>query len=134
MSRISALIFSIACLIIGSVPTPTAFAGSTTLDRIKAAGSLSCGINTEEPEYSTQDAHGNHSVFDVDICKAVAVAVLGANAKFTVVSFRDEQDALKALKSGEIALLATGSPPLPIRRPRASASRGPSSMTTRAFL
>ena len=107
MSRISALIFSIACLIIGSVPT--VFAGST-VDRVKAAAALSCGVNTEEPEYSTQDAHGNHSVFDVDICKAVAVAVLGANAKFTVVSFRDEQDALKALKSGEIALLATGSP------------------------
>lgn len=36
--------------------------------------------------------------------------MLGANAKFTVVAFRDEQDALKALKAGEIALLATGSP------------------------
>jgi len=40
----------------------------------------------------------------------VAVAVLGPNAKFTVKPFRDEQDALKALKSGGIALLATGSP------------------------
>jgi general L-amino acid transport system substrate-binding protein len=87
----------------------TAYAGAT-LDRIKAAGSLPCGVNSEEPEYSTQDAHGNHTVLDVDICKAVAVAVLGSNAKFTVKSFRDEQDALKALKSGEIALLATGSP------------------------
>ena len=83
---------------------------ATTLDKIKSAASLPCGINTEEPEYSTQDAHGNHTVFDVDICKAVAVAVLGPNAKFTVASFRDEQDALKALKSGEIALLATGTP------------------------
>ena len=89
--------------------TATAYAGAT-LDRIKATGSLPCGINTEEPEYSTQDAHGNHTVLDVDICKAVAVAVLGSNAKFTVVPFRDEQDALKALKSGQIALLATGSP------------------------
>jgi len=89
--------------------TATAYAGAT-LDRIRATGSLPCGINTEEPEYSTQDAHGNRTVLDVDICKAVAVAVLGPNAKFTVVPFRDEQDALKALKSGEIALLATGSP------------------------
>jgi general L-amino acid transport system substrate-binding protein len=40
------------------------------------------------------------------------VAVLGPNAKFIVVPYRDEQDALKALKSGEIALLATGSPNL----------------------
>ena len=110
MSRISALLlFSIAWLMTGA--TATAHAGAT-LDRIKAAGSLPCGINTEEPEYSTQDAHGNHSVFDADICKAVAIAVLGTNAKFTIVPFRDEQDALKALKSGEIMLLATGSPNL----------------------
>ncbi len=109
MSRISALLFSIAWLIVGIGTTATAHAGAT-LNRIKAAGSLTCGVNTEEPEYSTQDAHGNHVVFDIDICKAVAVAVLGPNAKFTVKQFRDEQDALKALKSGEIALLATGSP------------------------
>ena len=107
MRTISALLFSIAWLIFGI--TATAYAG-TTLDKIKATGSLPCGLNTEEPEYSTQDAHGNHTVLDVDICKAVAVAVLGSNAKFTVASFRDEQDALKALKSGEIALLATGTP------------------------
>jgi general L-amino acid transport system substrate-binding protein len=96
-------------LVIGT--TATAHAG-VTIDKIKSAGSLPCGINAEEPEYSTQDAHGNHSALDLDICKAVAVAVLGPNAKFTVVRYRDEQDALKALKSGEIALLATGSPTL----------------------
>jgi general L-amino acid transport system substrate-binding protein len=108
MGRISALFLTLfAGLIIGT--TATASAG-TTLDRIKAVGSLTCGINTEEPEYSTQDAHGNHGAFDLDICKAVAVATLGTNAKFTVKPYRDEQNALKALKSGEIALLATGSP------------------------
>jgi general L-amino acid transport system substrate-binding protein len=108
MSRISALLlFSFAALMI--VPSATARAG-TTLDQIKAAGSLACGIDTEEPEYSTQDAHGNHGAFDLDICKAVAVAALGTNARFTVKPYRDEQDALKALKSGEIELLATGSP------------------------
>jgi general L-amino acid transport system substrate-binding protein len=109
MSKIPTLLFSIACF--GAVATGAAHAGAT-VDRIKAAGSLPCGINTEEPEYSTQDAHGNHSALDLDICKAVAVAVLGPNAKFTAIPFRDEQDALKALKSGGIALLATGSPNL----------------------
>ncbi len=109
MSRISVLLLSIAWFVMGA--TAPVHAG-TTLDGIKAAGSLPCGINTEEPEYSTQDAHGNHSALDLDICKAVAVAVLGPNAKFTVVAYRDEQDALKALKSGGIALLATGSPNL----------------------
>src|SRR5271166_624291 len=107
MGRIAALLLAtIAGLTIGT--TAAANAG-TTLDKIKAAGSLPCGINTEEPEYSTQDAHGNHGAFDLDICKAVAVAVLGPNAKLTITPFRDEQDALTALKSGKIALLATGS-------------------------
>jgi len=105
MMRILAVLCFLRCLIIG---IPAAIAGPT-LDKIKAGGPLACGVNTELPEYSTQDAHGNHAAFDQDICKAVAVAVLGANAKFTIVPFQDEQDALKALKSGQIALLATGS-------------------------
>jgi len=101
--------FCAAALLFVTALTPTLAQPGATLAKIKAAGSLRCGINTELPEYSTQDAHGNHSAFDQDICKAVAVAVLGANAKFMIVPFQDEEDALKALKSGEIALLATGS-------------------------
>lgn len=80
-----------------------------TLAKVRAAGSLRCGINTELPEYTLADAHGNHAAFDTDLCKAVAVAVLGPNAKFTVKGFPDEASSLKALQSGDIALLATGS-------------------------
>lgn len=80
-----------------------------TLDRIRAASNLTCGIDTEEPEYTLDDAHGNHSAFDADLCKAVAVAVLGRDAKFTIKPFRDEAESLHALKSGEIDLLATAS-------------------------
>src|ERR1039457_7036783 len=109
MSRIALVLFSIAGLLIGS----TAMAQSgATLARIKAAGSLSCGTNTELPEYSTQDAHGSHAALDLDICKALAVAALGANAKFTLVPSRDEEDALQALASGKVQVLATGSPNL----------------------
>jgi len=107
MNRVAAHTLSIAWLI--AAIAATAHAGAT-LDRIKSSGSLACGVNIEEPEYSTQDAHGNHIVFDTDICKAVAVAVLGPNAKFTIQPFRDEQVALKALKAGEIVLLATATP------------------------
>lgn len=91
-----------------SIAAPHAFAG-TTLEKIRAAGNLNCGIDTEEPEYTLDDAHGNHAAFDTDVCKAVAVAVLGTNAKFTVRPYRDEADSLKALASGEIDLLATAS-------------------------
>jgi general L-amino acid transport system substrate-binding protein len=107
MTRISLVLFLFAELMIGTLAM--AQTGST-LDKIKAAGSLPCGINIEEPEYTLQDAHGSHADLDTDICKALAVAVLGANAKLTVVPFQDEEDALKALQSGKIAALATGTP------------------------
>jgi general L-amino acid transport system substrate-binding protein len=107
MSKFSFLHPLLILLIAGNLSI--AHAGPT-LDKIKATGFLSCGVNFEEAEYSTQDAHGNHSAFDLDICKAIAVAVLGPQAKFNIVPFRDEQDALAELKSGKIAVLATGSP------------------------
>jgi len=102
--RILFLVFSILL-----VNAATKASAGPTLNKVRSAGTLACGINTEEPEYTLDDAHGNHSVFDIDICKAVAVAVLGADAKFTVKPFRDEASSLNALQSGEIALLATGS-------------------------
>jgi general L-amino acid transport system substrate-binding protein len=80
-----------------------------TLDKVRAAGSLPCGIDFSEAEYSIEDAHGNRSLFDLDICKAVAVAVLGPGAKFTVVPYRAEKDALEGLKSGKVAVVATAS-------------------------
>jgi general L-amino acid transport system substrate-binding protein len=92
------------------IGTTAAAQSGATLAGIKAAGSLACGTNHELPEYSLQDAHGSHAALDLDICKALAVAALGANARFTLVPFRDEHDALQALKAGKIAMLATGSP------------------------
>ena len=86
-----------------STPTPK------TLAKIKAARTLNCGVDFEEAEYSTADAHGNHSRFDLDLCKAIAVAALGPEAKFNAVPFRAEKDALLALQSGEIDVLATAS-------------------------
>ena len=83
--------------------------GGPTLARVRAAGTLACGVDFEEAEYSTRDAHGNHSVFDLDLCKSFAVAILGPSAKFKIVPYRAEADALAGLQSGEIAVLATGS-------------------------
>ncbi len=81
----------------------------TTLSQVRAAHSLRCGVDFEEAEYSTEDAHGNHSRFDLDLCKAIAVAALGPRAQFKAVPFRAEKDALDALRSREIDVLATAS-------------------------
>lgn len=108
---LSKFVFFLSVILLANV-VPEAFAVSKptpTLRKVRAAGSLSCGVDTEEPEWTLADAHGNHSAFDNDICKAVAVAVLGADAKATIKYFRDEASSLAALKSGAIDLLATGS-------------------------
>ena len=88
----------------------SAFAqNASTLAHIKAAKVLTCGVNFEEAEYSNSDSHGNHSAFDLELCKAIAVAVLGPQAVAKIVPYRDEQDAFAGVKSGEVAVLATGS-------------------------
>lgn len=86
--------------------------GQATLARVKAAGRLACGVNREEPEYSNLDAHGNRVLFDIDLCKATAIAVLGPNARFDVTPFPDENEALKALETGAVDMVASATPSL----------------------
>ena len=100
---------SLAALVLACLTPALAASAQTTLARVRAAHALRCGVNFEEAEYSTEDAHGNHSLFDLDLCKAFAVAALGPGARFIAVPFRDESDALDALTSGGIDVLATAS-------------------------
>ena len=86
-----------------------AFAGPV-LNKVRAAHSLACGVIKEEEDYSRATDHGNRAAFDLDICKAVAVATLGTGAHFTVRVFPDEPAGTKALKEGKIDLLPTASP------------------------
>jgi len=96
-----------------TVPEPAPKPGrkhtESTLKKVREAGGLVCGVDIEEPEWTLADAHGNRKAFDEDICKAVAVAVLGADARATIKYFRDETSSLAALKSGSIDVLATAS-------------------------
>ncbi len=95
------------------VQTPPAPAKLSTplphpvLDRIHAAHAFACGVSKEEEDYSRAEDHGNRAAFDIDLCKAVAVAVLGSGAKLVVKSYPDEPAAVKALVSGEVDLLAS---------------------------
>jgi general L-amino acid transport system substrate-binding protein len=81
--------------------------GSSTLARVRASGELRCGINQEEPEYSTADDHGSREAFDKDLCRAVAVAVLGMDARIRVVEYPDDQSSMEALKAGVVDVVPT---------------------------
>ncbi|MGB7986913.1 MAG: transporter substrate-binding domain-containing protein, partial [Terracidiphilus sp.] len=77
------------------------------LARVRAAGVLRCGMDSEEAEYTNSDDHGNREAFDGDLCRAVAVAVLGKDARMSVTRFPDDQAAMLALKNGEVEMVAT---------------------------
>ena len=81
----------------------TAQAG--TLENTRAAGKLKCGVSQGVPGFSNPDDQGNWSGLDVDICRAVAAAVLGdpQAVEFTPLSSKAR---FTALQSGEIDLLA----------------------------
>ena len=100
------LTFLLALTLLATTPAASAQA---TLAKIHAAHTLRCGVDFEEAEYSTADAHGNHSRFDLDLCKAIAVAALGPGAQFKAVPFRAEEDALEALRSRTVDVVATAS-------------------------
>ena len=81
--------------------------GASTLARVRAAGELACGIDQEEPEYSTADDHGGRGAFDRDLCRAAAVAVLGQHARMRVVEYPDDRAAMEGLKAGAVDMVST---------------------------
>jgi general L-amino acid transport system substrate-binding protein len=80
-----------------------------TLDRIRAQQDLTCGVSKEEEDFSRSTDHGNRAAFDIDLCKAVAIAVLGPGAHLVIKSFPDEPAALRALRSAQVDMVATAS-------------------------
>ncbi len=47
------------------------------LDRVRKKGTLLCAVNDSVAGFGSVDADGNVRGFDIDLCRAVAVAVLG---------------------------------------------------------
>jgi general L-amino acid transport system substrate-binding protein len=93
-------------------PPAAAPVPSPILDRIRAAKTLNCGVAKEEEDFGRAEDHGNRAALDLDVCKAVAVAILGPGAHFVVKPYPEEPAALDALRKGEIDFLATASPGL----------------------
>ena len=76
-----------------------------TLDAVKARGQVVCGVNTGLAGFSAADSSGNWTGLDVDMCKAVAAAVLSDASKVKYVPLNAQQR-FTALQSGEIDMLS----------------------------
>jgi general L-amino acid transport system substrate-binding protein len=79
-----------------------------TLDDIRKRGQVVCGVNTGLAGFSSADSQGNWSGLDVDICRAIAAAVLGDGNKVRWVPLNAQQR-FTALQSGEIDVLSRNS-------------------------
>ncbi|MFI4996972.1 MAG: amino acid ABC transporter substrate-binding protein [Hyphomicrobiales bacterium] len=55
-----------------------------TLEDVKARGVLRCGVAPSAPGFAAKDAQGTMRGFDIDLCRAIAAAVLGDASKYEV--------------------------------------------------
>ena len=88
----------------GALFAASAHAGKT-LDAIKQRDQVVCGVNTGLAGFSAADSQGNWNGLDVDICRAIAAAVLGDAKKVKWVPLNAQQR-FTALQSGEVDILS----------------------------
>jgi general L-amino acid transport system substrate-binding protein len=75
-----------------------------TLDSVQLRDGLLCGVTTGLPGFSQPDAKGVWRGFDVDLCRALATAVLGDPDKVGYVPLTSDER-FPALRSGRIDVL-----------------------------
>lgn len=90
---------------LATVAGPAAAQQKSTLEVVKARGTLSCGIGPGNPGFYTPDDKGNWTGFDVDYCRAVAAAIFGDASKVTYKPLTPKER-FTALQSGEIDVLS----------------------------
>ena len=90
---------------IASVGLATTAQAGKTLDAVKARGQVICGVNTSAPGFSAADSQGVWRGLDVDLCRAVAAALLGDAKKVRFVPLNSQQR-FAALQSGEVDVLS----------------------------
>jgi len=91
-----------AALLLGGIAP--AWAGKT-LDAIRARGKVQCGVSTGVAGFSAPDSKGVWSGLDVDVCRAIAAAVLGDGNKVNFVPLNAQQR-FASLQSGQIDILS----------------------------
>lgn len=79
-----------------------------TLDDVRARGQLICGVSEGLGGFSAQDSGEDWAGFDVDFCRAVALAILGDGSLVSYVPL-SASARFESLASGQIDLLSRNS-------------------------
>ena len=115
-------LFALPVLLLLAVPN-LARAGQT-LDAIRNAGSVTCGVVTDVDDYSEADTHGDLSAIGADFCRALAAETFGDPAKARFLSLSDEPGGLTALRDKRTSVLF-GATPNPVVGAAFGLSYGP---------
>lgn len=81
----------------------TAHAG--TLEKVRERGHLICGTSPGVPGFSLPNAQGQWGGLDVDLCRAVAAAVLNDTSKVKYIPL-NPKDRFAVVQSGEVDVLS----------------------------
>ena len=96
---------ALAMAFVGGLGGMQAAQAGPTLDKIKQAGSFSCGVQTGLAGFAQPDSQGVYTGFNVDICKALSAAIFGDPGKVKYVPLTAQQR-FTALQSGEVDILS----------------------------
>jgi len=91
-------------LVAAAIGVGATAAQADTLADVKAKGFLQCGANTGLLGFGSPDDKGEWKGFDVDFCRAIAVAIFNdpTKVKFTPLTAKER---FTALQSGEVDVL-----------------------------
>jgi len=87
-----------------------ALGAPTTFERVRAAGALRCGVPSTPEDWNKIDLHGPLAALDLEICKALSVAVLGVKAKVEAHGYPSELTAEEGLSKGEVDVVVGVTP------------------------
>src|SRR5712691_6607171 len=94
------LVIAVAATVLGG-----AAQAGPTLDKVKQAGQVSCGVPTGIAGFAAPDSQGRWAGFDIDICRALSAAIFGVADKVKYVPLTAQQR-FTALQSGEVDILS----------------------------
>ncbi|GEJ57788.1 amino acid ABC transporter substrate-binding protein [Anaeromyxobacter diazotrophicus] len=96
---------TLAALAAALTTAPGLARAGKTLDAVRHRGEVVCGVNTSGAGFSGTDSQGRWTGLDVDMCRAVAAAVLKDANKVRFVPLNSQQR-FTALQSGEVDVLS----------------------------
>jgi general L-amino acid transport system substrate-binding protein len=93
-----------AATVLAALTLAQGAAAGPVLDGVKARGALACGTGTGTAGYMLADSTGKWKGLSVDVCRAVAAAILGDADKVRYQPLTSQQR-FTALQSGEVDML-----------------------------